>query len=151
VREERKREKQRKIFAGFIELANELKLPLVVHSRESNTDVLDALINHNTPALMHCFSGTVEEALEFINLGCLISIPTSIVHSKSRQDVAFAAPLESITLETDAPYQAPTPKTRNEPANVVIGARKVAEIKGLDEKTVEDATTRNAKKFFGIR
>ncbi|MCX6695635.1 MAG: TatD family hydrolase [Candidatus Altiarchaeota archaeon] len=151
VKETEKHEKQKKNFRKFIELSNELNLPLVVHSRESNKDVLETLGERSTPALMHCFSGTAEEAQELINLGCLISIPTSVAHSKPRQDVAKKVPLEQMTLETDAPYMAPVPKARNEPANVVSSAKKIAEIKGVDAKEVEEATTRNAKRFFRIK
>jgi len=151
VKEGEKHEQQKKNFRRFIELSSELKLPLIVHSRESNRDILEILKHHGKPALMHCFSGTVEEAKEFINLGCLISIPTSLMHSKSKQDVAEAIPLDSIVLETDAPYLPPTPKTRNEPANVAVSAIRIAELKNVGVDVVKEATTRNAKNFFGIR
>ena len=150
VKEQEKREKQKENFRKFMELSIDLGLPLVVHSRESNKDVLDILKEYGKPALMHCFSGTAHEAKEFINLGCLISIPTSVVHSKSRQETARHTPLENITLETDAPYMPPQPKTRNEPANVKLCALKIAETKGVEESAVESATTKNAIKFFGM-
>ena len=150
VREEGRRMAQERNFVKFVEISDELKLPLVVHSRESNKEVLDILSRRGKTALMHCFSGTVEEAEEFIGIGCLISIPTSVVHSKARQELVKRIPLDTMTLETDAPYMAPEPKARNEPANVKTSARKIAELRNTDYGTVEEVTTRNAKRFFKI-
>ncbi len=137
-------------FGKFIELSKEVDLPLVVHSRDAEADCIKMLEKHDKPALMHCFSGRLEQALNAIELGCLISIPTNVVYVKKRQELAGEIPVESLVLETDAPYLSPTPKTRNEPINVVKAAQKIAEIKGISVEEVEDSTTENAKKFFRI-
>lgn len=146
---ERKREKE--VFRLFIELAEELNLPLIVHSRDAEADVIELLREYDMSSLLHCFSGSVEQAEEAVSLDCLVSIPTSIVYSKRKQTLIERLPLESIVLETDAPYLSPKPKTRNEPVNVTLSRDKLAEIKNLDKKVVEEATTENAKRFFDLK
>lgn len=150
VKEERLRHAERENFGRFIELSGELDLPLVVHSRNAEEDCIDMLEEHGKNALMHCFSGTIEQARRALKLGCLISIPTNIVYSKQKQELAKELPLKSIVLETDAPYLAPTPKTRNEPVNIKISAGKIAEIRGVDLEEVAEKTTENALRFFRI-
>ncbi len=150
VKKEDKRKQQRIFFKKFIDASNELKMPLVVHSRDAEEDTLRILEDKRAKALLHCFSGSIDEAKKAVDLGCLISIPTSIAHSKKKKELAKAISLENIVLETDAPYLAPTPKTRNEPANVKESARIIGEIKGVGWSVVADATTENAKRFFRL-
>ena len=105
---------------------------------------------YDEPALLHCYSGPLELAQKAIEFGCIISIPTSIAYSKPKQRLAEQLPLESIVLETDAPYLAPTPKTRNIPVNIIQSAEKVAEIRGITPEKVAKQTTENALSFFRI-
>jgi len=148
VKEEKLRAIERCNFEKFIELAGEIKLPLVVHSRNAEEDCLNLLEKHGIPALMHCFSGTIEQARRAVSLGCIISIPTNVAHSKQKQELARALALNAIVLETDAPYLAPKPKTRNEPVNVLQSAWKIAELRNVSLQDVETATTANARRFF---
>ena len=124
--------------------------PVVVHSRNAEADCINMLRELKTRAIMHCFSGTLDEALEAVRLGCLISVPANVTYAKDRQLLVKALPLKSMVLETDAPYLSPARGKRNEPANVKLAAEKVAEIKGLDAAEVGDATTENAVGFLGI-
>jgi TatD DNase family protein len=135
----------------FIELSKSLSLPLVIHSRDAEGDVLKVLEENDVRALLHCFSGSFEQAEVAISLDCLISIPTSVVYSKNKQGLVERLPLESIVLETDAPYLSPHPKMRNEPKNIILSRDKVAEIKGLDKHAVEETTTENAIRFFDLK
>jgi len=151
IKDDAGREKEKINFKKFIEVAVELDLPLVVHSRDAEEDVIAMLARHEKPALLHCFSGSVEQALEAVKLGCLISIPTNVAYVKSRQKLAREVPLENMVLETDAPYLAPEPKTRNEPANVARAAEKIAELKGASVEEVAEATTRSAQTFFNLK
>lgn len=150
VKDPEKRRKELENFRRFIDLAEELNLPLIIHSRDSEGDVIKELKIRNFPALLHCFGGTLKQAEEAISFGCLISIPTNVVYSKQKQLLSKEIPLESIVLETDAPYLAPIPKTRNEPINVKLSAEKIAEIKGIGLSIVEEVTTNNAKRFFNL-
>ena len=150
VKEEDKRREEVATFKRFIGLSRELKLPLVIHSRDAEEDVLRVLGDEGINALLHCFGGSAGLAEKAASEGHIISIPANIANSKQKQSVAKAVPLTSLVLETDAPYLPPTPKTRNEPVNIETTAKKIAEIKCVDLSVVEEATTRNAEKFFNL-
>ncbi len=150
VKDEEKRKQEAVNFRRFIELSKELRLPLVIHSRDAEEDLLRILKENNVKALLHCFGGDAKQAASAAAEGHLISIPANIQNSKQKQSVAKAVPLESLVLETDAPYLSPVSKTRNEPVNVKQTAKKIAEIKGIDYASVEAATTANAKRFFNL-
>jgi TatD DNase family protein len=150
VKDEKKRAVERINFEKFIMLSTSLDLPLVVHSRNAEEDCLKILQEHGKKALMHCFSGTMEQAEKAIKLGCLISIPTNITHSKQKQELASRTPISSIVLETDAPYLSPIPKTRNEPVNIRKSVEAIAELKGIKKEEVEKTTSENARRFFNL-
>jgi TatD DNase family protein len=150
VKEEDKRKQETVNFQRFIDLSREMRLPLVIHSRDAETDLLSILKEENIKALMHCFGGDAQLAAAAAGDGHLISIPANLSNSKQKQSVVKAVPLDSLVLETDAPYLSPVPKTRNEPVNIRKTAEKIAEIKGLEYEVVEAATTKNAKKFFAL-
>ncbi|MEA3254813.1 MAG: TatD family hydrolase [Candidatus Altiarchaeota archaeon] len=137
-------------FRGFIDLSNELNLPLVVHSRGAEGDVIKALRDSGSKAILHCFSGSVAQAEEAVKSGNLISIPASVVYSKQKQEMVRRIPLKHLVLETDAPFLSPVPKTRNEPVNIKLSIRKISEVKGVNTSIVEDTTTLNAKKFLNL-
>lgn len=147
--EDRRRELEN--FNEFIELSKKLKLPLVIHSRDAESEVLGILVGEDVPAILHSFSGSIKQAEEAISLNCLISIPASVVYSKQKKTLVEKIPLESIVLETDSPYLSPKPKTRNEPTNVKLTRDEIARIKDTDKATVEETTTRNVKRFFNLR
>jgi len=138
-------------FARFIELSEELRLPLVIHSRGAEEETVRMVDSAGIKALLHCFGGTAEQAEDAAERGHLVSVPVNVVNSKQKQVLAKALPLESLVLETDAPYLAPVPKSRNEPANIKMSAEKIAHIKGMDTDTVANVTTQNARKFFGLK
>ncbi len=150
VKDEDGREKERENFRKIAELSAELGLPLVVHSRDAEDDCINILRELKVRAIMHCFSGTVQEALEAAAMGCMISIPANVAHSRSRQNIAKEVPLESLVLETDAPYLAPEKGGRSEPADVRRSSAKIAQLRGIPEDEVRDATTRNALGFLRI-
>ncbi len=140
---------QKKVFREFIELAEDLKLPIVVHSRSAGRDALQILSASGTKrVLMHAFDGTPSEALEGVKKGYLFSIPASVVRSSQKQRLVEVLPIENILLETDAPVLGPIVGTRNEPANLVLAAKKVAEIKKLPIEKVAEVTTQNAMRLF---
>jgi TatD DNase family protein len=137
-------------FIAFIKLSKKLKLPLVIHSRDAESRTVELLKQYDVPAIMHCFSGTIEEAKKAIKEGCLISVPTNVTKSKMRQKLVKSIPIESIVLETDAPYMGPTPGIRNEPSNIRYALEKISDITGKTTDELEYVTSQNALKFFRI-
>ncbi len=105
--------------------------------------------------VLHYFSGSVEQAFFYVELGFMISMHTSVTHPRSEQmrAVAAAVPLEHLVIETDAPYGAPQAfrGKRNEPAYVVESCRQIALERGIGETEVAKVTTANARRLFGIR
>jgi TatD DNase family protein len=149
VTDHREREIQESLFRASIRLAKSLGLPLVVHSRSAGKRALEVL--HSEAAdkvLMHAFDGKAGDALAAAEDGYCFSIPTSIVYSQQKQKLARLLPLGSLMLETDSPVLAPVRGQRNEPANLVRAAEKIAELKRIPVGEVESATTENAKRLF---
>ncbi len=144
-----------------LDLALELNLPIVIHSREGEDDLLVALSRYaalipsgSIPGIIHCFSGTPEFGLKCIELGFYISFSGILTFKKADEirTAAQAYPLERILIETDSPYLAPIPHRgkKCEPSMVALTAHKLAEIKGLPFETVAEVTTKNAKRIFKI-
>jgi TatD DNase family protein len=104
---------------------------------------------------MHCYSGSVETALECIEMNFYISLggPVTFKNAKKPKEVAESIPLDRLLVETDCPYLTPHPYRgkRNEPAYVKLVAEQIAGLKGLTLEEVADATAKNAKKLFGIK
>jgi len=151
VKDEPCRSKERENFVKLLSLAKGLDKPVLIHSRNAEKHALDILKKERVEkAIMHCFSGYLEDALRAIDMGYLVSIPTNVTLSKQKQEFAQKLPLESIVLETDAPYLSPEPGKQNEPVNVIKSARKIAELRGVGFEEVCSATTRNARGFFKI-
>jgi len=150
---------QREVFAQGIRLAKAMNLPLVIHSREADDDLLatlDAAGGANLPrGVLHCFTGDAALAREVLARGFYISF-SGIVTFKNAPEVQAAArvtPLERLLVETDSPYCAPVPlrgKT-NEPANVIYTIRFLAGLYGLTENDVRRITAANAAHLFGLR
>jgi len=146
--------KQKEVFLKQLELAKDLNLPVILHCRVAHNDMLQVLKEFNWPELkgtMHCFTGTWQEAQEYLKLGFYLGI-NGIVFKMDLEEVIEKAPLDKILLETDCPYLVPSQagSQRNEPIYLEYIIKKIAEVKKLSVKEIEDATTANAKKLFGI-
>ncbi|MCB0544826.1 MAG: TatD family hydrolase, partial [Saprospiraceae bacterium] len=130
--------------------------PVIIHSRESNEECLELVSagqDGRLRGIFHCFSGTLEQAMRMIDLGFMLGIGGTLTYSKSTlPEVLREVPLESIVLETDAPYLSPVPHRgkRNESAYVALVAEKLAEVKALTTEEIARATTRNALRMFGV-
>lgn len=147
---------QEEAFLTQVHWAMERQLPVVIHSRES-TDLiishLKPIASDNLRGIFHCFSGTVAQAMEIIDMGFLLGIGGVLTFKKAGLDqVVSQIPLQHIVLETDAPYLAPVPYRgkRNESSYTKIVAEKLAEILGTDIEEVAAVTSANAKRLFGI-
>ncbi|MRZ81692.1 YchF/TatD family DNA exonuclease [Paeniclostridium sordellii] len=152
------REIQKKWFKRQIELANELKLPIIIHDRDAHGDTFEIIKNTKSPEIgcvLHCYSGNVELAKEYVKMGCYISIPGTVTfkNNKKTREVAKEIPLEYLLIETDSPYMAPEPHRgkRNDPSLVQFVADKIAQEKGISYEQVCEATKENAKRFFNIK
>ena len=123
---------QEDILAGFVDLADRLDLPLNIHSRSAGRHTIAFLRCCGARrVLMHAFDGRAASAAEGAEAGYAFSIPPSVVRSPQKQKLVRRLPLECLLLETDSPVLGPDPATRNEPANVVVACRAVAELKGV--------------------
>tara|TARA_B110000438_G_C15733890_1_gene615452 strand:+ start:38 stop:811 length:774 start_codon:yes stop_codon:yes gene_type:complete len=149
---------QKKIFIAHIESAIKLDLPIIVHSRNAETETLDILKseakNSNLKTLVHCFTGTKEFAKNLLNIDAYISI-SGIVTFKNSTDLANTVsfiPNNKLLVETDSPYLSPIPLRGkvNEPSHIIHTIKKIADIKNVSEKTIIKSTTENFKKLFDI-
>lgn len=138
-----------------LKLANDLDLPVIIHDREAHAQVYDILKKHGKgKGVIHCFSGDKKLALAFIELGYYISIPGVVTYKNAilTKEVAASIPIESMLLETDAPFLAPVPKRgkRNEPFFISYTAREVARLRNIDLAGLARQTTDNAKTLFDL-
>jgi TatD DNase family protein len=151
------REAQRQAFRVFIESARNLKLPLVVHLREADSDAVRILREEHAAevgGVIHCFSGDAASARQYLDLGFHVSF-SGIVTFRNAEAVREAArivPADRLLVETDAPYLAPHPYRglRNEPALVLQTACVLAEIRGEPLERVAERTTENTRRLFRL-
>lgn len=150
-------ETQRQQFRNQLDLARDLKLPVIIHDREAHEDTLTILrqaapFDHG--GVLHCFSGDYTFALQIIDLGLHLSIPGIVTFKNSRdlQEVATRIPLDTMLLETDGPFLAPEPwrGKRNEPYFILYTAEKIAQLRDIDLNDLADQTTSNARKLFHL-
>jgi len=151
------REKQLVAFEAQIELALKLKLPVIVHNRESNNDVMAIARKYKDSGLhaqFHCFAGSVEDARELVEMHHFLSFPGNVTFKNmdSIRKVVSRIAVENLLLETDCPFMTPVPRRgqRNEPAYIKLVAEKIAEIHNLTTEDVGRTTSYNAHKLFGI-
>ncbi|CCQ93250.1 metal-dependent DNase [[Clostridium] ultunense Esp] len=151
------RDIQQKRFIEQLNLAKEVDLPVIIHTREATKDTFDILKEAQDGSLegvMHCFSGSVEMAMEYIKLGFYISLagPVTFKNARVSKEVAKAVPLDKLMIETDAPYLTPEPYRgkRNEPFYVRYVAGTIAELRGISFEEVAKQTSENTKKLFRI-
>ena len=168
------RDVQRDVFRKQLRIALEAGAPVSIHDRESAGETIEILKEEgafsndrkavfpknpvtglaDARIVLHCFSGSAEQALEYIDLGCTISIagPVTYKNNKKTVLVAQAIPLEHMLVETDAPYLTPEPfrGKPNESPNVEYVCRKIAEIRGTSYEDIADVTKQNALRFFNL-
>lgn len=150
------REIQERSFIAHLDLADELGKPVVIHDRDAHRQVIEIIKRRRGQprGILHCFSGDLEIARQAIGLGYYISFAGTVTFPNARrlQAVARALPLESIVVETDAPYLSPQPRRGkcNEPANLAYIAANIAELKNIAQTVVEETTQRNCETLFGV-
>lgn len=152
-----KHDLQKHWFMRQMELAHEVKLPMIVHSREAAKDTLDMVIAAKPlelSGIIHCYSYSVEQAREYLNMGYYLGIGGVLTfkNAKKLKEVAEYAPLSQIVLETDCPYLAPTPYRgkRNDSAKIAHVAEELAAIKQVSAEEVLRITNENGRKLYNI-
>lgn len=154
--DEPSKEIQKDIFIYQLELAKELGLPVIVHSRDAAEETMSIIKEHcpQKRGVIHCFSSSYEIAAEYINMGFSIGIGGVVTfkNGKKLKDIASRIPLESILLETDCPYMAPAPfrGERNDSSLIEYVAKEIASLRNISFEEVIDTTTLNTKKLFNI-
>ena len=155
-KEEERRNMQKKAFIEQINLANELELPIVIHTRDAVMDTIDILKKHEVKhkGVFHCCPQNRELIKEALKIGFYISFagPITFKNSKNAEEMINLVPNDRILIETDSPYLAPEPVrgTRNDPRNVKYIANKIATIKKLNLEEVSKMTFENACQIFQI-
>ena len=151
------RDVQQEVFAKQLVLARKLGKPAVFHVRDAHGDVLSILRAHRSElpsGVVHCYSGSVECAREYLDMGFYISFagPITFKNANKLLDAAQYVPADRILVETDSPYLAPVPMRgrRNEPAFVAYVAQKVAELRGVSVEEMAQQATQNTCRLFGI-
>ncbi len=151
------RARQRQVLAQFLALAAKTGKPAILHTREADADVYRLLQEHLPPGhpfVVHCFTGTVEWARRYVELGGWLSFTGILTFPKAEnvRDAMRAVPLDRLMFETDSPYLAPKPfrGKRNQPAFVVHTVAHAAETLGLPAEELATLTTANAGRFFGV-
>ncbi len=151
------RDIQKKWFARQIDIAKELKMPVIIHDRDAHKDCMDILREHNVSdigGVFHCYAGSTEMAKEILDWGMYIAFGGSLTFKNSVRpaEVAKYVPLDRIVIETDCPYLTPEPHRgkRNSSLYIHYVAERLAQIKGISMDEIEEVTFNNAKKCFNI-
>ena len=147
---------QKEWFVRQLNLARELDLPVLIHSRDAAADTMEIMKQYGQglDGVIHCFSYSGEMAEEYVKMGYYIGIGGVVTFKNARKmkEVVEKVPLESILLETDSPYLAPEPNRgkRNSSLNLVYVAQKIAEIKGITYEEVVAQTEQNARRMYRL-
>ncbi len=147
------KDKQREVFCKQLEIAEKLKVPVVIHSRDSINETYEILKKYKVSGVIHCFSGSLEMAKKFISLGFLLGIGGVVTFKNSKLfEVIEKLELTNIVLETDSPYLTPEPNRGkiNESSNIPYIAQKIAEVKHIPLENVAKITTENAIRTFDL-
>lgn len=149
------RDQQVEAFIKQLEFAHDLKMPVVIHSRDAHQETLDILKKYRPTGIVHCFSGSAELATEMVKLGLYIGFTGVVTFQNAKKALlaAAATPLDRLLIETDCPYMAPVPHRgeRCDSSMLTLVATKLAEIKGLSTEQLLSATWNNANRIYEIQ
>lgn len=155
--EEPDHETQKKWFVRQLAVAEKVKLPIIIHSREAARDTLDIMKAEQAGKLggvIHCFSYSKEMAREYLNMGFYLGIGGVVTfkNAKKLKEVVEYMPMEQMVLETDCPYLAPVPNRgrRNSSFNLPYVVREISQIKNLPAEQIIQITSENAKRLYGL-
>jgi TatD DNase family protein len=149
--------KQKECFIKQLNIALSLNKPVIIHCRKAYEDMLNILLKYNMyfKGVIHCFSGTLQYAQEFIKLGFLLGVDGPITYDITRQKIISQINLNNILVETDSPYLIPykykNNTKRNEPCYITAVIEQIAKIKNISYNMVSKITTNNALKLFKLK
>lgn len=145
---------QKRLFEEQLRLARELDKPVIVHDREAHADTFDRLMKYRPRGVVHCYSGSVEMAKEYVKAGFYIGVTGIVTFKNARKVVELVdwIPLDHLLIETDAPYLSPVPfrGQRNDSSHLTAVADFIGGRRGLTGEEVSDITRENACRLFGI-
>ncbi|MCP5492236.1 MAG: TatD family hydrolase [Chlamydiales bacterium] len=148
------KELQKEFLVRYMALAEELNLPVVIHCREAFDDLFTIAGGIKVPLILHCFTGSLQEAEKVIEKGWYLSLSGIVTFKRSEElcQVAKIVPLDQLLIETDTPYLAPMPYRgkQNEPAFIAYTAKHIAQLKEISASELATATTANAMRVFDI-
>jgi TatD DNase family protein len=148
-KESEEKERQGEIFRKVIDLAIEIDKPLIVHSRKAEKEVIEMLEKAGAKkVIMHCFCGNFKLVAKIVENGWSITVPTSVKNSEHFQKIIAEVPLGNLLCETDSPFLHPDKERWNEPMNVIVSYKKIAEIKGISLGEVEKKIEGNFDRLF---
>ena len=153
VKEDDKRAKQRLWFERQLDLAKEVNLPVIIHSRDAAEDTLYTIKRYNgLNGIIHCYSYSKEIAMEYVKMGWYIGVGGVVTFKNAKKlvETVEAIPIENIVVETDCPYMAPVPHRGERNSSIYLShvVEKIAELKGITTKEVEDITYENALRVY---
>ena len=145
------KEKQKEVFLQQLDLTKELNLPAIFHCRMAHEDLLEILKDYQISGVIHCFTGNLEQAKRYLDMGFYLGI-NGIIYKRDLKKVIEKTPIEKILIETDSPYLTPPQAgvERNEPVFIKYIVEEIAKIKGIDSQKVTEITFQNSKNLFRI-
>lgn len=143
------RKRQAEVFKRVIDLALSLEMPLVIHSRDAETQALE-MVKDLQQVVFHCYSGSLVTMKEAVDRGFYISIATNICRSGHHQILAKNVPLERLLVETDSPFLSPR-RGRNEPSFVLDSIRLISRLRGIEPQELARITAENTRRIYKIR
>lgn len=147
------KEKQKILFEKQLSIAQKLKLPVVIHSRDATKDTIDILNRYHLKGIIHCFSGSVETANIFTKMGYKLGIGGVLTFKNSKlASVVEKLPIRDIVLETDSPYLTPHPfrGKKNSSKYIPLIAQKISDVKNISVGEIEKITTNNCYELFDL-
>lgn len=148
------KEAQREVFQRQLDLAEELNLPVMIHSREATEDTLNVLKTAHVRGVIHCFNGSKEVAQQYLQMGFYLGIGGVLTFKNCKlSETLEVVPLDRLVLETDGPYLAPTPHRgeRNESRLMIHVAERLAQVYNCSVEQIIETTSRNARQLFAIK
>ena len=148
------KDEQREVFQRQLDLAAELNLPVMIHSREATEDTLNVLKTAHVRGVIHCFNGSKEVAQQYLQMGFYLGIGGVLTFKNCKlSETLEVVPLDRLVLETDGPYLAPTPHRgeRNESRLMIHVAERLAQVYNCSVEQIIETTSRNARQLFAIK
>ena len=148
------KDEQREVFRRQLDLAEELNLPVMIHSREATEDTLNVLKTAHVRGVIHCFNGSKEVAQQYLQMGFYLGIGGVLTFKNCKlSETLEVVPLDRLVLETDGPYLAPTPHRgeRNESRLMIHVAEQLAQVYNCSVEQIIETTSRNARQLFAIK